>query len=112
MALTTSFFTLALLVLPSFAVPTQHIHIKRAGNPFDGQHIVLLHDGVSVGDVLSSLSLVSKITTAWDIINGFAGNFEPGDLAALGTNPGVQAIYENETVGRTDEPLTQYVAFA
>lgn len=120
MVFATSFFTLTLLALPSFAVPAHRIRIKRAKEPFDERHLVLLRDDVSRTEVVSSLSSLSNITNQWDVINGFAGHFIPKDLEALMTHPGVLNIHENGVVRPTAEnatapPVTylvQYVAFA
>jgi len=111
MVFATSFFTLALLVLPSFAASTHRIRIKRATEPSDGKHLVLLRDDVPLAEVVKTLSSSSNVTSQWDIINGFAGYLIPKDLEALMAHPGVLNIHENGVVSAMDM-LTQYIAFS
>ncbi|KAJ3538910.1 hypothetical protein NMY22_g4972 [Coprinellus aureogranulatus] len=65
-----------------------------------GRYIVLLKEDTTQADVLSgisnvnSLELGSAVTHQWDLINGFAGNFDRTTLAALQATPGVASIVE------------------
>jgi len=112
MVFATRFFTLALLTLPSFAAPAHLNHTKRAAKPYDGIHLVLLRDGVSLTEVVGSLSPPSRVTSQWDIINGFACYLSTKDLPTLMDHPGVVTIQKNRDITPEGVILTQYVAFA
>jgi len=112
MVFATRFFTLALLAIPSFVASAYLNHTKRAGQPYDGIHLVLLRDGVSRTKVIESLSPPSRVTNQWDVINGFACYLSISDVSTLMNNPDVVTIQKDGVSTATAEPLTQYVAFA
>jgi len=108
MVFATRFFTLALLALPSFAASAYLNHTKRASQPYDGIHLVLLRDRVSRTGVIRSLSPLSNVTSQWDIINGFACYLTPHDLSVLMVNPNVVTIQKRRDITTA---ATQYIAF-
>jgi len=108
MVFATRFFTLALLALPSFAASAYLNHTKRAGQPYDGIHLVLLHDGVSLTKVVESLRPPSRVTYQWDIINGFACYLSLSDVLRLMEDPNVVTIEKRRMLTTA---ATEYIAF-
>jgi len=108
-----SFFTLALLSLPSFAAPSLLHHVQRAEEPIDGSYIVHLRENASPTEVVNSLSSSSNVTSQLGIINGFAARLTPWDLEALRTRSDILGICENGIVWPMAMPISiQYAAFA
>ncbi|WP_433337399.1 S8 family peptidase [Spirillospora sp. CA-294931] len=92
---------LALAAVPADAAPAAPLTLAAAGQGIDGQYIVTLKDGVSVGGLISK-SRVSTLHRYDKAINGFAARLSSAQVAKLRTTPGVKAI-EQDGIARATE---------
>jgi len=104
------FVALALCVLSVLAAPSPLVPVTKTKDAIAGRYIVTFKDNVAQSDgvssVTSGISLQSKITHEWNIINGFAGAFTDADLEVLRSNPNVESIQEDGRA-RTQATITQ-----
>lgn len=95
------FFTAVLaavtLALPVFASPMPRGETK---------YIVKLKNSAAKSSVLSKLNAKARITHEWDIIHGFAGNFDSTTLETLRSSPDVEYV-EEDGVAHTTTAVTQ-----
>ncbi|KAF9523111.1 serine protease [Crepidotus variabilis] len=84
------------LATSAFAAVTPLRTIETYKGETSGRYIVTLKSGVSKDSVFSNARLSrSNITHDWDIIHGFAGNFNEQTLNALRSNPDVESVSED-----------------
>ncbi|KAF8646921.1 hypothetical protein AX16_007013 [Volvariella volvacea WC 439] len=107
-----AFATILLAALPVFGAPNPLLPIQKYQGRATGKYIVVLKDGVSKANVLSTLG--APIATAesiqWQIINGFAAELDDESLNILRASEDVDYITEdgiveiNDYVVQTDAP--------
>lgn len=89
------FVAIVLCILPALAAPSLLVPITKNANPVPGRYIVTLKDGVSlslINSILDEISLLSKVTHKWNIVNAFAGSFTDVDLELLRAIPNIASI--------------------
>lgn len=95
MHLYSTFAALGLFVAASLGAPTLLHTIETFDGETTGRHIVSLKEGVSRASFIAQIKQNATVTHDFDIINGFAGNFDEGTLNALRANPDVELIAED-----------------
>jgi cerevisin len=90
-----SFATLAFLVASALGAPTALHAIETFDGETTGKHIVTLKQGVNKDDLLKTLKAKVTVTHEWEVLNGFAAEFDDGTLEELRANPDVENIAED-----------------
>lgn len=89
---------LAATVSFSIAAPAATHTVQTFSGEKTGRLIVKLKPGVARTNVLALVGKNATITHEWDLINGFAGNFDDDALNALQVHPDVLSIAEDGMV--------------
>lgn len=90
--------SLAVLALfhPSVLGAPAAIHtIETYAGETTGRHLVTLKPGVAKASLIRQIKQNATVTHEWDIINGFAGEFDEDTLNALRASPDVESIAED-----------------
>jgi len=95
MHLYSTFATLGLFFAASLSAPTSLHSIETYDGETTGRFIVSLKQGVSRASLVSQIKQNATVTHDFDIINGFAGNFDEETLNNLRANPDVETISED-----------------
>lgn len=90
-----SFASLALLVASALGAPTALHTIETFSGDTTGKHIITLKQGVTKADLLKNIKAKVSVTHDWEIINGFAAEFDEATLEELRANPDVASIAED-----------------
>ncbi|KAF9445349.1 peptidase 1 [Macrolepiota fuliginosa MF-IS2] len=91
-----SFAVLSLFIASALAAPTTTLHtIETFDGEKTGRFLVTLKPGVSKTSLVDQIKKNATVTHEWDLINGFAGNFDDNTLNTLRANPDVESIAED-----------------
>src|SRR4051812_12322199 len=94
-------FATVTLAIPALASPVVPLHeIRTVAGETSGRYIVKLKDAKAKSNALAKLSASARtrVTHDWDLIHGFAGNFDAASLDALRRSPDVEYIEEDGVV--------------
>ena len=95
MHLYSTFATLGLFLATSLGAPTSLHSIEAFDGEKTGRLIVSLKEGVSKTSLVAQIKQNATVTHDFDIINGFAGNFDEETLNNLRENTDVELIAED-----------------
>ncbi|KAF9523113.1 serine protease [Crepidotus variabilis] len=88
--------TLAALAASAIAAATPLLTLQTHQGKTSGRHIITLKQGASKNGLISKVALPGNdITHQWDIINGFAGQFNDETLNAFRADPDVESVTED-----------------
>ncbi|XP_006464047.1 serine proteinase 2 [Agaricus bisporus var. bisporus H97] len=90
-----SFAALALLVASALGAPTAIHSIETFDGETSGKHIITLKQGVKKEDLFKNLKAKVSVSHEWEVINGFAAEFDEETLNELRANPNVESITED-----------------
>ncbi|KAF9522564.1 serine protease [Crepidotus variabilis] len=91
--------TLAALAASAIAAATPLLPIQTYQGETNGRHVITLKQGASKNGLISKAALPGNdITHQWDIINGFAGQFNDETLNAFRADPDVESVTEDGIV--------------
>ncbi|XP_006464052.1 serine proteinase [Agaricus bisporus var. bisporus H97] len=90
-----SFATLALLVASAVGAPAAIHSIETFDGETTGKHIIMLKEGVKKEDLFANFKAKVAVSHQWELINGFAGEFDEETLNELRANPNVESITED-----------------
>ncbi|KAF8898765.1 serine protease [Infundibulicybe gibba] len=102
--ITTALTSLALLAAPIFGAPEVLKTVAKFDGETTGRFIVKLKDGASKTSLINQHNV--KTTHDWEILNGFAGEFDDATLNALRASPDVELI-EEDGIMHTFAKVTQ-----
>jgi cerevisin len=94
--------SVALLVASALDMPTALYPIETFDGETTGKHIVTLKLGVNKDDLLKTLEAKVTVTHEWDVIKGFAAEFDDGTLEELRANPDIKNIAEDGLMDTND----------
>ncbi|KAF7761567.1 hypothetical protein Agabi119p4_9559 [Agaricus bisporus var. burnettii] len=89
------FGTLALLVATALGVPTALHTIQAFDGETTGKHIITLKQGVKKENLFRNLKAKVSVSHEWEVINGFAGEFDEETLNEFRANPDIESITED-----------------
>jgi len=95
MHLYSTFATLGLFVAASLGAPTSLHSIEAFDGETTGRYIVSVKEGIQRSSLVAQIKQNATVTHDFDIINGFAGNFDEETLNNLRANPDVVLIAED-----------------